>query len=107
MFIMSLSRPDFWSLPRLYSSKINAQLTRSSPSLRSLKCLARTAPVPYPSDQLSTSLDRFLKEHTLDSGFGEIYGIPRDEWLQIQGPVRYMGNEFGAVHKSFEEQVRI
>eukprot|EP00892_Ulva_mutabilis_P006862 jgi/Ulvmu1/4548/UM002_0274.1 len=46
---------------------------------------------------------------TLQSGSSaDIYGIPREEWLQLKGPVRYMGNEFGAMHKSFDEQqVRI
>ncbi|KXZ41222.1 hypothetical protein GPECTOR_638g746 [Gonium pectorale] len=28
-----------------------------------------------------------------------IYGIPRSEWLQLQGPSRYLGNEVGAVRK--------
>ncbi|GIL66252.1 hypothetical protein Vafri_19868 [Volvox africanus] len=28
-----------------------------------------------------------------------MYGIPRSEWLQLQGPSRYLGNEVGAVHK--------
>lgn len=37
---------------------------------------------------------------------GDIYGIPREEWLQLQSPVRYMGNEFGAVHKPFATQVQ-
>ena len=28
-----------------------------------------------------------------------ICGIPRSEWLQLQAPARYLGTEFGAVHK--------
>ncbi|PNW78808.1 hypothetical protein CHLRE_09g390801v5 [Chlamydomonas reinhardtii] len=32
-----------------------------------------------------------------------IYGIPRDEWLQLQGPSRYLGNEVGAVHKPWQD----
>ncbi|GLC42030.1 hypothetical protein PLESTB_001060800 [Pleodorina starrii] len=36
-----------------------------------------------------------------------IYGIPRSEWLQLQGPSRYLGNEVGAVHKPWDSaQVR-
>jgi len=32
----------------------------------------------------------------------EIYGIPRAEWLQLQAPSRYLGNEFGAIHKPWD-----
>lgn len=31
----------------------------------------------------------------------EIYGIPRSEWLKLNTPARYLGNEFGAVRKSW------
>lgn len=38
-------------------------------------------------------------EAALLAGTGDIYGIPRSEWLALQSPARYLGNEFGAVHK--------
>lgn len=31
-----------------------------------------------------------------------IYGIPRTEWLALNSPARYLGNEFGAVHKPWD-----
>lgn len=33
----------------------------------------------------------------------EIYGIPRGEWLKLQAPSRYLGNEFGAIQKPWED----
>lgn len=39
------------------------------------------------------------EEARLRSGAGDIYGIPRREWLALQSPSRYLGNEWGAVHK--------
>lgn len=39
------------------------------------------------------------EELQLQSGTGDIYGIPRAEWLKLNKPARYLGNEFGAVHK--------
>lgn len=35
----------------------------------------------------------------LAAGGGSIYGIPRREWLALQTPARYLGNEWGAIHK--------
>ena len=32
-----------------------------------------------------------------------IYGIPRSEWLQLNGPARYLGNEFGSIHKPWND----
>jgi len=31
----------------------------------------------------------------------DVYGIPRAEFIQLQTPARYLGNEFGAVHKEW------
>eukprot|EP01025_Chloroclados_australasicus_P029818 TRINITY_DN2979_c0_g2_i1.p1 TRINITY_DN2979_c0_g2~~TRINITY_DN2979_c0_g2_i1.p1 ORF type:complete len:1046 (-),score=65.80 TRINITY_DN2979_c0_g2_i1:547-3684(-) len=35
-------------------------------------------------------------------GLQDVYGIPQKEWIKLQDPIRYMGNEFGAVHKQWE-----
>eukprot|EP00854_Cymbomonas_tetramitiformis_P005145 gene5145-6256_t len=32
----------------------------------------------------------------------EVYGIPSAEWLKLQTPARYLGNERGAVHKPWD-----
>ena len=38
---------------------------------------------------------------------GDIYGIPRAEWVQLNQPARYLGNEFGSVHKPWgDAQIR-
>lgn len=39
----------------------------------------------------------------LQAGKGDIYGIPRAEWLRLQSPARYLGNEFGACHKPWSQ----
>ena len=54
---------------------------------------------------IAPELEEFLQQQKLEEGTGDIYGIPREEWLKLTAPVRYMGNEFGAVHKPFAEQV--
>ena len=33
---------------------------------------------------------------------GDLLGIDRQEWLKLQTPARYLGNEFGAVHKPWD-----
>lgn len=33
----------------------------------------------------------------------DIYGISRAEWVQLDKPARYLGNEFGSVHKPWNE----
>lgn len=38
-------------------------------------------------------------EAALSAATGDIVGIPRAEWLRLQAPARYLGNEWGAVHK--------
>jgi hypothetical protein len=40
-------------------------------------------------------------EKQLRSG-AEVYGIPRDELIKLQTPARYLGNEFGAIHKNWD-----
>lgn len=39
------------------------------------------------------------EELALRSSDVAIYGIPRGEWLALDKPARYLGNEFGSVHK--------
>ncbi|KAI3428063.1 hypothetical protein D9Q98_006447 [Chlorella vulgaris] len=39
------------------------------------------------------------EESMLKAGTGDIYGMPRSEWTRLQSPARYLGNEFGSVHK--------
>ncbi|GAB4820873.1 hypothetical protein N2152v2_007919 [Parachlorella kessleri] len=39
------------------------------------------------------------EELALHAGARDIYGMPRSDWLRLQTPARYLGNEFGAVHK--------
>lgn len=38
----------------------------------------------------------------LQAGKGDIYGIPRAEWIKLQSPARYLGNEFGSIHKAWD-----
>ena len=37
-----------------------------------------------------------------ESTAAKIYGIPRSEWLALNGPARYLGNEFGAARKNWD-----
>ncbi|KAK9820493.1 hypothetical protein WJX72_010859 [[Myrmecia] bisecta] len=58
------------------------------------------------TDSLSATAARpaqeLLEELALRSKASpSIYGIPRSEWLKLQTPARYLGNEFGAVHKAW------
>lgn len=43
------------------------------------------------------------QELELQAGTGDIYGIPRQEWLRLDKPARYLGNEFGACHKPWAD----
>lgn len=42
-------------------------------------------------------------ELALAAGADSIYGIPRQEWLRLDKPARYMGNELGSVHKPWAD----
>lgn len=47
------------------------------------------------------------EELALRSSDAAIYGIPRSEWLALDKPARYLGNEFGSVHKPWNDaQIR-
>ncbi|PSC72413.1 Radical SAM domain [Micractinium conductrix] len=60
-----------------------------------LDALPAVPPVPSPEELEAR------EELALAAGKGDIYGIPRSEWLKLQSPARYLGNEFGAVHKAW------
>lgn len=58
----------------------------------------RAAPAPASPGELEER-----EELALGAGGAAIYGIPRAEWLRLQTPARYLGNEFGAVRKPWGE----
>lgn len=43
------------------------------------------------------------EEEKIRAGYSSIYGIPRSEWVRLNQPARYLGNEFGSIHKPWEE----
>ena len=43
------------------------------------------------------------EEERLREDEGDIYGIPRSEWVKLETPARYLGNEFGSLHKPWDE----
>lgn len=45
------------------------------------------------------TLEAMQEDQLRSSTASEIYGIPKLEWLRLQQPARYLGNEFGSVHK--------
>ena len=75
---------------------------------RQLGCQATAAPeldLP-PQPVVGTPSPAELEareERALAAGRGDIYGIPRQEWTKLQSPSRYLGNEFGSVHKPWEQ----
>ncbi|CAG9463997.1 unnamed protein product [Pedinophyceae sp. YPF-701] len=76
-----------------------AQTAQESHGRRASRHIARRAlssPVGGPSTEREE--EALLR----DSAAAEIYGIPRSEWLKLQAPARYLGNEFGAMHKDFD-----
>jgi hypothetical protein len=44
-------------------------------------------------------------EAALSAATGDIVGIPRSDWLRLQAPARYLGNEWGAIHKPWDDAV--
>lgn len=52
-----------------------------------LDALPAVPPVPSPEELEAR------EELALAAGKGDIYGIPRSEWLKLQSPARYLGNE--------------
>ena len=74
---------------------------------RQLGCQATAAPeLDLPQPAVGTPSPAELEardERALAAGRGDIYGIPRQEWIKLQSPSRYLGNEFGAVHKPWEQ----
>ena len=43
------------------------------------------------------------EEERLRAEHGDIYGISRAEWVKLNQPARYLGNEFGSVHKPWDK----
>jgi hypothetical protein len=60
-------------------------------------CAPRAALASPPSAAESAA------EAALSAATGDIVGIPRAEWLRLQAPARYLGNEWGAVHKPWAD----
>lgn len=54
-----------------------------------------------PPGVMSPGSSELAEETRLASGAGDIYGIPRRDWLVLQSPARYLGNEWGAMHKAW------
>jgi radical SAM family uncharacterized protein/radical SAM-linked protein len=72
--------------------------------------LARARPRPSPRPRasaaepaLSPSEMEQAEEERLRAEHGDIYGISRAEWVKLNQPARYLGNEFGSVHKPWDE----
>ena len=55
------------------------------------------------SETLTGSEQEKIEEERLRAEHGDIYGISREEWVQLQSPSRYLGNEFGSIHKPWED----
>lgn len=57
------------------------------------------------SDSIGTPQEREAEEEAkLRAEYATtIYGIPRSEWVRLNQPARYLGNEFGSIHKPWQE----
>ena len=79
----------------------------ASPSASRLRRRRRQPPaaVAAPTDDLHLRPAQLeaQAEGALQAGTGNIYGIPRSEWVRLQSPARYLGNEFGAVRKPWDQ----
>lgn len=78
------------SLPR-----VAAQRSTCDRHHRRVPCAAQVAPPAAPATS------ERLAEAALSDATADIAGIPRAEWLRLQAPARYLGNEWGAVHKAW------
>ena len=79
-------------------------LVRTVPTRRSqLRQRPRAVSEPALSPALSPAEMEALEEERLRLEQGDIYGISRAEWVQLNQPARYLGNEFGSVHKPWED----
>ena len=89
------------ALPRLRCAPAGAQLAAPRRAARAPRRLAqsrrRVARVRAVLSEPSAA--ELAAESVLREGLGDIVGIPRSEWLRLQAPARYLGNEWGAVHK--------
>ena len=80
--------------PGLRTKQAGRQACPASRSVRRLR--RREARLPPP---LASSAVQQAPEAPVLGDGASICGIPRSEWLQLQAPARYLGTEFGSVHK--------
>ena len=73
---------------------------RSTARRRALLCVRpRSIAAPPGERSAPPSEAEAAAEAALRSSAGDVAGIPRAEFLRVQSPARYLGNEFGAVRK--------
>lgn len=93
-----LFNTDHKSLTRYYTnSKPRSSAVPRSTSAPYVSGFPAAAPPPASPSQLEAR-----EELALRSSDAAIYGIPRSEWLALDKPARYLGNEFGSVHKPWD-----
>lgn len=94
------------ALTRLRCAPTRAQLAAPRRAARAPRRVAQPRRgVARPLAVLSEppSAAELAAERALVADTGDIVGIPRSEWLRLQAPARYLGNEFGAVHKPWQD----
>lgn len=75
-------------------------LVRSRPTTTRARLAVRAVAVE-PNEVSTPGRSEAEEVARLAAGAGDIYGIPRNEWLALQSPARYLGNEWGAVNKQW------
>lgn len=59
------------------------------------------------ADDITPEERERIEEEKLRVSDEDIYGISREEWVKLDKPARYLGNEFGSIHKPWDQaQVR-
>ncbi|KAG7672853.1 hypothetical protein KSW81_001792 [Nannochloris sp. 'desiccata'] len=96
------STPSRSSRPAGQSPKIRCQASATTSSSSSSFTIKSSSPSLPSAAELEAR-----EELALRSSDAAIYGIPRSEWLALDKPARYLGNEFGSVHKPWNDaQIR-
>lgn len=100
--------PPFGPRPLVQNYTVSLSIWGSYKQTRPCQTNATTAEPPPPSitEEQSPPSPRELEtlaELELHMGESAIYGIPRSEWLALNSPARYLGNEFGAVLKPWKD----
>jgi hypothetical protein len=87
-----------------------AALRRAAPSAaprrraaQPRRAAAASTPQHVGAATLAPSEAERAAEAALSVAGDDIAGIPRAEWLRLQAPARYLGNEWGAVHKPWDD----